>query len=58
MAVRPRTDGALAELLREERRFHPPVAFRREALVEDPVIYAQAAADPEGFWEKEAEQLH
>ena len=37
-------------LLNEDRRFEPTPAFRAAAHVNDPEVYARAAADPEAFW--------
>ncbi len=37
-------------LLTEHRRFEPGAAFRAAAHVNDPAVYARAAADPEAFW--------
>jgi len=45
------------DLLREERTFAPPAAFRDKAVVRDDSIYAEAARDPEGFWAKLAGEL-
>jgi acetyl-CoA synthetase len=47
----------LAELL-EVERFEPPTEFRDKALLKDPAVYGQAAADPLGWWERQAEELH
>jgi len=44
-------------LLKEDRSFAPPEAFRRDAVVNDPGVYARAAADPEAFWEAFAREL-
>jgi len=44
-------------LLKEDRSFAPPDAFRRDAVVNDPGVYARAAADPEAFWEAFAREL-
>lgn len=44
-------------LLQENRKFPPPADFRREAHVSDPAVYANAAKDPEAFWENEANNL-
>jgi len=46
----------LASLLDVER-FDPPPAFRERALLNDPAIYAEAEADWQGWWVKQAEQL-
>ena len=50
-------DLQLAGLL-EVERFPPPEAFREQALLKDPAVYEQAAADPEAWWSTQAEQLH
>jgi len=44
-------------LLKEDRSFAPPEAFRRDAVVNDPGVYARADADPEAFWEAFAREL-
>jgi acetyl-CoA synthetase len=49
-------DEELASLLDVEK-FEPPAAFREQALLKDPVVYAQAAADPQAWWTAQAEQL-
>ncbi len=49
-------DGELASLL-EIEKFEPPADFREQALLKDPAVYEQAAADPEAWWETQAEQL-
>ncbi|HSK50870.1 MAG TPA: acetate--CoA ligase [Solirubrobacterales bacterium] len=46
----------LEEMLAVER-FEPPAAFRERALWSDPAIYEQAAADPEGWWLRQATEL-
>jgi acetyl-CoA synthetase len=46
----------LNELL-EVERFEPPDGFRAEALVGDRAVYAEAAADPEGWWLRQAREL-
>ncbi|HEX6068490.1 MAG TPA: acetate--CoA ligase, partial [Longimicrobiaceae bacterium] len=55
MADSPHT---LDTLLQEHRRFPPPEEFARAAHVSDPAIYAEAAADPEAYWARWAEELH
>jgi acetyl-CoA synthetase len=40
----------ISALLQEDRRFPPADKWRREAIVNDPGVYARAAADPEAFW--------
>jgi acetyl-CoA synthetase len=49
-------DGELASLLKVER-FAPPAEFREHALLSDPSIYEQAAADPQGWWATQAQEL-
>ena len=44
-------------LLREDRTFDPSEEFRANAAVNDPEVYARAAADPEAFWEGFAREL-
>jgi acetyl-CoA synthetase len=44
-------------LLKEDRRFPPPPAWRTTANVSDPEVYSRAAADPEAFWAEFARQL-
>jgi acetyl-CoA synthetase len=59
MATRDRLSGLEEELsaLLEVERFDPPEEFRRQALLTDPSIYAEAAADPEAWWTKQATEL-
>jgi acetyl-CoA synthetase len=44
-------------LLHEHRRFPPPDAFRRAAVVRDSELTASASRDPERFWSDEASRL-
>ncbi len=46
----------LEELL-EVERFEPPAEFRARASWSDPAIYEEAAADPEGWWLRQAREL-
>src|SRR5437764_2780070 len=46
-----------SDLLREDRTFPPPQAFREQALVRDESIYAEADRDPEAFWARMADEL-
>jgi acetyl-CoA synthetase len=52
----PKT-AEFSDLLREDRRFPPPEAFRARALVRDESIYAEAERDPEAFWAGFAREL-
>jgi acetyl-CoA synthetase len=47
----------ISALLQEDRRFPPSDAWRREAVANDPGLYARAAADPEAFWAGFAREL-
>jgi len=47
----------LDTLLDESRLFHPPEAFRSDALVASDGIYAEASRDPEAFWAEWAGKL-
>jgi acetyl-CoA synthetase len=49
-------DAELASLL-EVEKFDPPREFREHALLNDPKVYERAAADPQGWWEAQAEEL-
>jgi acetyl-CoA synthetase len=44
-------------LLNEDRSFPPSDAFRAQAVISDPGIYARAAGDPEAFWAGFAKEL-
>ncbi len=46
----------LTELL-EVERFEPPAEFAAEALLSDPAVYAEAAADPPAWWLRQATEL-
>jgi acetyl-CoA synthetase len=41
----------------EVERFEPPPSFQAQALLNDPAVYEQAAADPQAWWAKQAEEL-
>src|SRR5262245_34647347 len=47
----------ISALLTEDRSFPPPPAFAAAAHVNDPAVYARAAADPEAFWAGFAREL-
>jgi len=46
----------LTELL-EVERFDPPAEFASKALLSDPAVYAEAAADPQAWWLQQATEL-
>jgi acetyl-CoA synthetase len=46
----------LSELL-EVERFEPPAEFREQALLADPAVYKEAAADPQAWWLRQATEL-
>jgi acetyl-CoA synthetase len=45
------------QALLEVERFEPPAEFRERALLSDPAVYEQAAADPEAWWMRQATEL-
>ena len=45
------------ERMLEIERFEPPQAFRENALLSDPAVYAEAARDPQAWWARQAEAL-
>jgi acetyl-CoA synthetase len=47
----------LASLL-DVKTFEPPAGFREHALLSDPAIYAEAEADWQGWWARQASELH
>jgi acetyl-CoA synthetase len=53
---------AIESILHESRMFQPPGEFAAKAHVksfeEYERLYAEAAADPEAFWAKQAEEIH
>jgi acetyl-CoA synthetase len=53
---------AIESILHESRMFPPPEEFSKDAHVksfdEYERLYAEAAADPEAFWAKQAEDIH
>jgi acetyl-CoA synthetase len=49
-------DAELAELLKVET-FDPPAEFREQALLNDPAVYEQAAAEPLAWWAERAAGL-
>jgi acetyl-CoA synthetase len=49
---------AIADLLQEARTFPPPEGFKRDALVAGAEIYDEANEDREGFWARQAAELH
>jgi acetyl-CoA synthetase len=57
MADAATLDEELGQLL-EQETFPPPDEFRARAVYSDPSIYDEAEADPEGFWARQAEELH
>jgi acetyl-CoA synthetase len=45
------------ESLLDVEKFPPPEEFRKQALVTDESMYEEAAADLEGFWSRQADEL-
>jgi len=62
MASSTTSDQHLDSILRENRVFSPPSEFAAKAhvrsLAEYEELYARSIADPEGFWESAARELH
>ncbi len=54
--VETNLEQELGALLAVER-FEPPQRFREEALLDDAAVYAEAAADPEAWWLRQATEL-
>jgi len=49
-------EARLSELL-EVEKFEAPEEFRSRALLSDPAVYEEAAADPEAWWLAQSKQL-
>jgi acetyl-CoA synthetase len=45
------------ERMLEVEKFDPPAEFRERARWSDPAVYEEAAADPEGWWTRQANEL-
>jgi acetyl-CoA synthetase len=45
------------ESMLEIEKFEPPEEFRAQASWSDPRVYEEAAADPEGWWTRQAKEL-
>jgi acetyl-CoA synthetase len=62
MASSTTSDQHLDSILRENRVFSPPPEFAAKAhvrsLAEYEELFARSIADPEGFWENAARELH
>ncbi len=58
MSVKPQATSEITDLLQEKRVFKPSKAFKAQANVKDPTIYARARKNPQAFWESFAKQLH
>jgi acetyl-CoA synthetase len=57
MSDRPPVSAEIDALLKEDRAFPPPEAFRKDAHVNDARVYDEAARDPEAFWARFAGEL-
>ena len=61
MSVDAKSHEALSQRLEElleVESFPPPEEFARDALLSDPAVYDEAAADRLGWWESQARELH
>ncbi|HVD86501.1 MAG TPA: hypothetical protein VNB59_03755, partial [Solirubrobacterales bacterium] len=45
------------ERMLEVEKFEPPADFRERANWSDPKVYEEAAADPVGWWKRQASEL-
>src|SRR2546425_10737353 len=57
MAKAAGRDEPIQALLKEDRKFPPPKAFKARALVKSDAIYREAAKNPVRFWEQRAKEL-
>ncbi|CAN5580868.1 acetate--CoA ligase [soil metagenome] len=57
MADHKDESATISALYAEDRTFPPPSEFSASAEFNNPNIYDDAAADPEGFWAAQAERL-
>src|SRR6476660_1572200 len=48
------TEPTIEAYLLEDRTFPPPASFKKQALVTDTAMYAEAEEDWTGFWAKQA----
>src|SRR2546427_12145547 len=51
-------DVPIQALLRENRKFPPPKAFVKNALIKTPSVYAEARKNFVRFWEQRPRDLH
>lgn len=51
------SSNKLDTLLHEQRSFAPSEEFKKQANFNDPGVYERAAADPEGYWAEQAENI-
>ncbi len=49
---------AKLEAMLDIEKFEPPEDFRKEALLSDPSVYEEAEKDWQGWWMKQAKELH
>jgi acetyl-CoA synthetase len=57
----PTGEGTLESKLEEMldiETFEPPEGFRKDALLSDPAVYEEAEKDWQGWWLKQAKELH
>ena len=57
MADEVQKSDTIASLLAEDRTYPPPAEFTAAALLSAPTVHAEAEADFEGFWAKQAGEL-
>ncbi|MGB4781044.1 acetyl-coenzyme A synthetase N-terminal domain-containing protein, partial [Candidatus Methylomirabilis sp.] len=56
--TKSRGETPIAAPLKERRKFKPPTAFAKRAIVKKPAVYKEASKDPVRFWERQAKALH
>jgi acetyl-CoA synthetase len=57
MAKATKADEPIEALLKEGRKFPPPKALAKEAVVKSARIYKEASRNPVAFWERQARTL-
>ncbi len=55
--VEKEVEKTIEALLEERRTFEPPTEFAARANARDPVVYDDAASNPDAWWASQAEQL-
>ncbi len=56
--TKSRDNTPISVPLKERRKFRPPTAFAKRAVVNKASVYKEASKDPVRFWERQAKALH